>query len=107
MKITRSQLRKLILKETREMHVQGIKSKIKKLEAELARQRAALAQVDVEAEQAAMMTGDDFDAIEIQSRYGDPIRSQIFGIEDKRDFLQSQADAFDDAGDGPVDLPRG
>jgi rubrerythrin len=107
MKITRKQLRKLILKETRKMHVQGIKSKIAKLEAELAKQRAALQKVDTEADQAAMMTGDDFDAYEIQSRYGDPIRSQIFGIEDKRDFLQSQADAFDEAGDGPVDLPRG
>ena len=107
MRITRRQLRRIILKETREMHVQGIKSKIARLEAELENQRAALAQIDIDADEAAQMTGDDYDAMEIQSRYGDPIRSNIWGVEDKRDFLQSQADAFDAAGAGPVDLPRG
>ena len=78
------------------------------MEAELARQHAAIARVDAYADETQIMTGDPYDAMEIQSRDGDPIRSQIYGIEDKRDFLQSQADAFDEAGDDlRVDLPRG
>ena len=107
MRLTRRQLRRMILRETREMHVLGIKNKIARLEAELERQRAALARVGADADEAQMMTGDPYDAMEIETRYGDPIRGQIYNIEDKRDFLQSQADAFDDAGDDlSVDLPR-
>ena len=108
MRITRRQLRRIILKETREMHVQGIRNKIARLEAELERQQTALARVDVDADEASRMTGDPYDAMEVQSMHGDPIRTNIWGVEDKRDFLQSQLDAFDEAGDDlSVDLPRG
>jgi hypothetical protein len=44
--------------------------------------------------------------MEIQSRYGDAKRAEIYPVEDKLDFLQTQLDAFEEAGDGPVSLPR-
>lgn len=89
------------LTEARADHVAGIRSKIDRLRAELSRLESQMAVIDQEAQDA-----DPYDAMEIQSKYGDAKRAEIYPVEDKIDFLQSQLDAFDEAGDGPVSLPR-
>jgi hypothetical protein len=107
MKITRSQLKGLILKETRETHIQGIRNKIARLEAELEVQKAALSRIGARSEEAMAGEWGVGDAMEIESRWGDPIRLNMFGVEDKADLLRRQLDALESAEGGSVeDWPR-
>ena len=108
-KISRRELRKIIgktLTESRADHVAGIRSKIDRLRAELSRLESEMDDINKQARDAEALTGSPYDAMDIQSRYGDAKRGEIYPVEDKLDFLQSQLDAFEEAGDGPVSLPR-
>jgi len=111
-KITRKELRSIInesvssISESRSDHVAGIRAKMGRLEAEMRRLQAEMDDINKQARDAEAFTGDPYGAMEIQSRYGDAKRAEIYPVEDKLDFLQTQLDAFEEAGDGPVSLPR-
>ena len=94
------------LTESRADHVAGIRSNIDRLRAELSRLESEMDDINKQARDAEALTGSPYDAMDIQSRYGDAKRGEIYPVEDKLDFLQSQLDAFEEAGDGPVSLPR-
>ena len=110
MKITRRQLRRMILKETRELHAQGIRDKIARLEPVLAAQEAAHAVVRQQAEEETRDRPDDpYSGMEIMSRYGDPILEQIAGIQSRLKNLHAQLAAFEEserAGVPVGQLPR-
>ena len=105
MKITRKQLRKIILTETRAVHVQGIRNKIARLEAELERQEGAYRQVQTDADY--MDSQFAGEGMSVMSMQGDPMLPNINGIRERLENLYAQLNAFSNAGDGPVgELPR-
>ena len=112
MKITRKELRSIInesisnISESRADHVAGIRAKMARLQSEMRRLQSEMDDINKQARDAEAFTGEPYDAMEIQSRYGDAKRGEIYPVEDKLDFLQTQLDAFEEAGDGPVSLPR-
>ena len=95
------------LNETREAHIQGIRNKIARLESELEVQKAALSRIGARSEEAMAGEWGVGDAMEIESRWGDPVRLNMFGVEDKADLLRRQLDSLESAEGGSVeDWPR-
>ena len=111
-KISRRELRKMIgktLAESREDHKAGISAKIDRLQAHINRLEAEIEKIEDEAREAEAATGSHYDYLDVTT---DPKRdlhgkrSDQYRYEDQMEFLQSQLDAFEEAGDGPVSLPR-
>jgi len=94
MKITRRQLRNIILKETRADHIAGIKNKIASLEAELIRQEDALEDYRFQSNQMMMHDPDDPYAGRDEMDQAYPVQNNIMNIKRKISFLKSQLAAF-------------
>ena len=109
MKITKRQLRQIIISETRDIHIQGIRNKLANLEAALSQQKLGLSRLETQAEELeAESPHDPYAGMDLRSYYGDPIRNQIWRIEEKIDLLTQQLEALEGAEGGAVaDLPRG
>lgn len=97
------------LTESREDHKAGISAKIDRLQAHINRLEAEIEEIEDEAREAEAATGSHYDYLDVTT---DPKRnlhgkrSDQYRYEDQMEFLQSQLDAFEEAGDGPVKLPR-
>tara|TARA_B100001093_G_scaffold519935_1_gene611540 strand:+ start:4568 stop:5245 length:678 start_codon:yes stop_codon:yes gene_type:complete len=107
MKISRRRIRQLI-RESREEHIQGIRSKLVRLNDELENRQEALDDLNYQSQSMMDFYSDDPYAGRDEMMAGDPIRDQIYDIENKITLLQNQLDALEAANGGPVgQLPRG
>ena len=106
-KLNRHQIRNLI-NETRQDHIQGIKNKLINLRKEQARLLAVEAEYSKDArEMEAMFPDDPYAGLDSMDAAW-PTQQQLFAVDDKIHFLETQLKALETSTGGPViNLPRG
>ena len=105
--LIREELRKFSLEETRDDHIDGIRAKIERLEAEKERQEGSLNKARDTAAQMQDFYSDDPYAgrDEMDNAWG--TMQTVSGIEDKLENLYAQLKSFEEAEGGYVgELPR-
>lgn len=93
----------------RAKHQAGISAKIDRLQAHIDRLQAEIEEIEKAAREAQRATGSvrDYQDVVTSPAYGlDDKRGEKWRYEDQMEFLQSQLDAFEEAGSGTVELPR-